>query len=132
MSVKIKEEMKPKRVIRGVKFFNSRDISEILNLSIVSARRYLNSGRIPGALKINTKWYISNRNLDIWLSQDVGTLEQKILRSIRLNIKRIKDSQKRLRASSAPIELVKKLQERLDKIEKSLEEYQKDSIKKVS
>jgi hypothetical protein len=130
MKTEIKEEMKPKRVIRGIKFFNVRDIAETLDLSIVSARLYLKSGKIPGALKINTRWYISNRNLDKWLSQDVITLEQKILRSIRLNIKGIKDSQRRLRANSAPVEAVKKMQGRLDKIEKNLADYLKDPIKK--
>lgn len=128
MSVKMKEEIKPKRVIRGVKFFNSRDISEILSLSIVSARIYLKSGKIPGALKINTRWYISNKNLDIWLHQDVVTIEQKILGSIRLNIKGIKESQTRLRATSAPVEAIKKMQERLDEIEKSLSDYLKNPI----
>lgn len=66
----VKEQLEPKRVVRGIKFFTSKDLAKILGLSVLSARLYLKN-KIPGAVKIGGAWYISNRNLDKWLNKDI-------------------------------------------------------------
>ena len=65
------KEVIPEKKIRGVKFFNTKDVADILGLSIISARIYLRDGKLPGGLKIGGVWYISNKNLDKWLNKDI-------------------------------------------------------------
>lgn len=135
--MKLKEAIKPKRVIRGIEFFDTQDIAKILNLSVLSARLYLRDGKIPGSIKINKRWYVSNRNLDNWLSQSVvldksqaEIIEAQVIKSIESNLDKIRIKQEVLKKYSAPKMAIEKLQKRIDEIEKNLADYLKDPIKK--
>lgn len=135
--MKLKEAIKPKRVIRGIEFFDTQDIAKILNLSVLSARLYLRDGKIPGSIKINKRWYVSNRNLDNWLSQSVvldksqaKIIEAQVIKSIESNLDKIRIKQEVLKKYSAPKMAIEKLQKRIDEIEKNLADYLKDPIKK--
>jgi len=56
----------PSRKIRRISFFTTDQLAKILDLSMLTVRRYLREGRIK-AVKIGQRWYISNKNLDIFL-----------------------------------------------------------------
>jgi hypothetical protein len=134
--MEVKEGIKYKRIVRGIKFFCSEDVAKILGLSILSARIYLKSGKIPGAIKVGRRWYVSNRNLDKWLSQSViftktqaQVIETKVLENIQTTLAKMRQKQKELEESSAPKEAVEKLQKRLTGIENYWEDYLKDKIK---
>ncbi|RXG66857.1 DNA-binding protein, partial [Candidatus Atribacteria bacterium 1244-E10-H5-B2] len=90
---KVKVGVKPKRNVRGIKFFTVKDLAEILDLSITSARLYLKEGKIKGAIKIGGSWYISNKNLDRWLSQsylfnksEAEIIEDKVIGNIEISL----------------------------------------------
>jgi len=57
----------PSRKIRRISFFTTDQLTGILGLSILTVRRYLRQGKIK-AVKIGQRWYISNKNLDRFLS----------------------------------------------------------------
>jgi len=57
----------PSRKIRRISFFTTDQLSDILGLSMLTVRRYLRRGRIK-AVKVGQRWYISNKNLDRFLS----------------------------------------------------------------
>jgi len=133
---KVKLGVKPKRNVRGIKFFTVKDLAEILNLSIISARLYLKEGKIKGAIKIGGSWYISNKNLDRWLSQsylfnksEAQIIEDKVIGNIEINLEKIRLRQELLKKRSAPKYLIEKLQIRIEEIEKSLEDYKRTYIK---
>ncbi|MBA7489805.1 hypothetical protein ES702_00339 [subsurface metagenome] len=135
--MKLKEAIKPKRVIRGIEFFDTQDIAKILNLSVLSARLYLRDGKIPGSIKINKRWYVSNRNLDNWLSQSIvlnksqaEIIEAQVIKSIESNLDKIRIKQEVLKKYSAPKMAIEKLQKRIDEIEKNLSDYLKNPIKR--
>jgi len=56
----------PKRRIRKISFFTTDQLTGILNLSMLTVRKYLKEGRIKG-VKIGQRWFISSRNLDLFL-----------------------------------------------------------------
>lgn len=56
----------PSRRIRKISFFTTDQLAKILDLSMLTVRRYLREGKIK-AVKIGQRWYISNKNLDIFL-----------------------------------------------------------------
>ncbi len=56
----------PKRKIRRISFFTTDQLVDILDLSILTVRKYLKEGKIK-AVKIGQRWYISNKNLDSFL-----------------------------------------------------------------
>jgi len=56
----------PSRKIRGISFFTTDQLVDILGLSILTVRKYLRKGKIK-AVKIGQRWYISNKNLSIFL-----------------------------------------------------------------
>ena len=133
---KVKMGIIPKRNVRGIKFFTVKDLAEILNLSITSARLYLKEGKIKGAIKIGGSWYISNKNLDRWLSQsylfnksEAKLIENKVIGNIEISLEKIRLKQELLKKRSAPKYLIEKLQLRIDEIKKSLEDYKKEFIK---
>jgi len=57
----------PKRKIRGISFFTTDQLVDILDLSILTVRKYLKEDKIR-AVKVGQRWYISSRNLDKFLS----------------------------------------------------------------
>ncbi len=132
------KEIKAKRNIRGVKFFCSEDVAKILGLSILSARLYLKDGKIPGAVKIGRRWYVSNRNLDKWLSgsyvftkSQAEIIEEKLVKNIEITLAKIRQKQEELKRDSAPKEAVEKLQKRLEGIENYWEDYLKEKINQM-
>lgn len=56
----------PSRRIRKISFFTTDQLAKILDLSMLTVRRYLRDGKIK-AVKIGQRWYISNKNLDLFL-----------------------------------------------------------------
>jgi len=133
--MEVKEGIKYKRIVRGIKFFTSEDVSRILGLSILSARLYLKDGKIPGAIKVGRRWYISNRNLDKWLSgsfvftkSQAEIIEEKLVKYIENTLAKMKQKQEELIRDSAPKEAVEKLQKRLTGIENYWEDYLKEKI----
>lgn len=134
--MEIKEGIKSKKTVRGIKFFTSEDVSRILGLSILSARLYLKNGRIPGAIKIGRRWFISNRNLDKWLTgsfiftpSQAEIIEAKLINNIETTLEKIRQKQEELKRDSAPKEAVEKLQKRLEGIENYWEDYLKEKIR---
>ena len=132
--MEVKEGIKAKRIVRGIKFFTSEDISRILGLSILSARLYLKSGKIPGAFKIGRRWFVSNRNLDKWLNgsfiftpSQAEIIEAQVIKNIGATLAKIRQKQEELKKSYAPKEAVEELQKRIGVIEDSLEKYLRDS-----
>ena len=130
------KEIKAKRNIRGVKFFCSEDVARILGLSILSARLYLKDGKIPGAVKIGRRWFVSNRNLDKWLTgsfiftkSQAEIIEEKLVKNIEVTLAKMRQKQEELKRNSAPKEAVEKLQKRLEGIENYWEDYLKEKIK---
>ncbi|MBA7513956.1 hypothetical protein ES705_05974 [subsurface metagenome] len=57
----------PSRKIRGISFFTTDQLVDILGLSMLTIRRYLKKEKIR-AVKVGQRWYISSRNLDKFLS----------------------------------------------------------------
>jgi len=57
----------PSKRIRRISFFTTDQLAKILDLSMLTVRRYLREGKIK-AVKIGQRWYISSRNLDKFLS----------------------------------------------------------------
>jgi len=134
--MEIKEGIKSKRIVRGIKFFTSEDVSRILGLSILSARLYLKDGKIPGAIKIGRRWYISNKNLDKWLTgsfiftkSQAELIEEKLVKNIETTLTKMRQKQEELIRNSAPKEAVERLQKRLEGIENYWEDYLKEKIR---
>ncbi|MBA7579098.1 hypothetical protein ES708_20965 [subsurface metagenome] len=59
----------PSKRIRNISFFTTNQLAKILDLSMLTTRRYLREGKIRG-VKIGQRWFISNRNLDRFLKGD--------------------------------------------------------------
>ena len=57
------KEIKPDKVMRGIKFYSVEDLSEILGISGYAVRDYLRKGKIT-AVKVGARWWISQKNLD--------------------------------------------------------------------
>ena len=134
--MEVKEGIKSKRTVRGIKFFCSEDVSRILGLSILSARLYLKDGKIPGGVKIGRRWFISSKNLDKWLTgsfvftkSQAEIIEEKLTQNIETTLAKMRQKQEELKRDSAPKEAVEKLQKRLEGIENYWEDYLKDKIK---
>jgi len=60
----------PSRKIRGISFFTTDDLVKILGLGKRSIRKYLSTGKIPGAVKVGRRFYVSNKNLDKFLGKE--------------------------------------------------------------
>lgn len=56
----------PKKIMRGMKFFNVPDLTEILGLTPLAVRDYLRKGKIK-AVKIGKRWWVSDKNLMAFL-----------------------------------------------------------------
>jgi len=134
--MEVKEGIKYKKIVRGIKFFTSEDIAQILGLSILSARLYLKNGRIPGAIKVGRRWFVSSKNLDRWLTggfiftkSQAEIIEEKLINNIETTLAKIRQKQEELIRDSAPKEAVEKLQKRLEGIENYWEDYLKEKIR---
>ncbi|MBA7565673.1 hypothetical protein ES708_07358 [subsurface metagenome] len=134
--MEVKEGIKAKRTVRGVKFFCSEDVARILGLSILSARLYLKDGKIPGGVKIGRRWFLSSKNLDKWLTgsfvftkTQAEIIEEKVVKNIEVTLAKMRQKQEELIRDSAPKEAVEKLQKRLTGIENYWEDYLKEKIR---
>lgn len=64
------KKVNPSRKIRGISFFTTDDLVEILGLGKRSIRKYLSTGKIKGAVKVGRRFYLSNKNLDRFLGKE--------------------------------------------------------------
>ncbi|MBA7617440.1 hypothetical protein ES703_24754 [subsurface metagenome] len=62
-----KKNIYPSRKIRGISFFTTDQLVSILDLSMLTVRRYLKKEKIK-AVKVGQRWYVSSKNLDKFLS----------------------------------------------------------------
>ncbi len=62
-----KKNIYPSRKIRGISFFTTDQLVDILGLSMLTIRRYLKKEKIK-AVKVGQRWYVSSKNLDKFLS----------------------------------------------------------------
>ncbi len=62
-----KKNIHPSRKIRGISFFTTDQLVKILDLSMLTVRRYLKKEKIK-AVKVGQRWYVSSKNLDKFLS----------------------------------------------------------------
>ncbi|MBA7513667.1 hypothetical protein ES705_05684 [subsurface metagenome] len=62
-----KKNIYPSRKIRGISFFTTDQLVKILDLSMLTVRRYLKKEKIK-AVKVGQRWYVSSKNLDKFLS----------------------------------------------------------------
>ena len=56
--------------IGELKAYNADELAEILKVHPRTARNYLKDGRIPGAKKIGGKWYITERQIQVYLESN--------------------------------------------------------------
>jgi len=71
--------------INGIKFFDIADLIEVLNISEITARRYIQDGKIM-AVKIKGKWLVSEEHLNDFLrGADNNTIknEEEFLQAIQ-------------------------------------------------
>ncbi|MBA7581670.1 hypothetical protein ES708_23578 [subsurface metagenome] len=59
----------PGKQIKDIKFYQVEDLVKILGLCKFTVRKYLRTGRIPGAVKIGKRYYISTKNLDLFIGK---------------------------------------------------------------
>lgn len=64
------KKISPSRRIRGISFFTTDDLQEILDLQKRTIRKYLATGKIKGAIKVGRRFYLSNKNLDRFLGKE--------------------------------------------------------------
>ena len=73
MKKKVEKTMeKAKRVYPGkqnkdIHFYNVEDLVKILGLTTVTVRKYLRIGRIPGAVRLGRRYFVSTKNLDKYI-----------------------------------------------------------------
>jgi hypothetical protein len=60
------EKIVPKKVMKGIRFYNVSDLAKVLAITEYSARVYLRKGKIPG-VKVGRKWFIRERSLNDFL-----------------------------------------------------------------
>jgi len=60
------EKIVPKKIMKGIRFYNVPDLAKVLDISEYSARVYLREGKIPG-VKVGQKWYIREKSLNDFL-----------------------------------------------------------------
>ena len=54
--------------VLGEKYYDVRDVSRLLNLSVTTVRDYMKDGRIKGT-KIGVKYYTTEKSLKDYLGQ---------------------------------------------------------------
>ena len=59
----------PGKQIKDIKFYQVEDLVKILGLCKFTIRKYLRTGRIPGAIKVGKRYYISTKNLDRFIGK---------------------------------------------------------------
>jgi len=59
----------PGKQIKDIKFYQVEDLVKILGLCKFTVRKYLRTGRIPGAIKVGKRYFISTKNLDRFIGK---------------------------------------------------------------
>ena len=59
----------PGKKIKDIHFYQVEDLVKILGLCKFTVRKYLRTGRIPGAIKVGKRYYLSTKNLDHFLGK---------------------------------------------------------------
>jgi len=60
------EKIVPKKVMKGIRFYNVPDLAKVLDISEYSARVYLRENKISG-VKVGRKWFIREKSLNDFL-----------------------------------------------------------------
>ncbi|MBA7631521.1 hypothetical protein ES703_39053 [subsurface metagenome] len=60
----------PGKQFKDMKFYKTEDLVKILGLTMLTVRKHLRTGRIPGAIKVGRRYYISTKNLDHFLGKE--------------------------------------------------------------
>ena len=60
----------PGKQIKDIKFYKVEDLVKILGLTTVTVRKYLRTGRIPGAIKLGRRYFVSTKNLDRYIGKE--------------------------------------------------------------
>jgi len=60
----------PGKQIKDIKFYKTEDLVKILGLTMVTVRKYLKIGRIPGAIKVGRRYFVSTKNLDRYIGKE--------------------------------------------------------------
>jgi len=59
----------PGKQFKDIEFYRTEDLVKILGLTMLTVGQYLSTGRIPGAIKVGRRYYISTKNLDNFLGK---------------------------------------------------------------
>ena len=60
----------PGKQIKDIKFYKVEDLVKILGLCKFTIRKYLRTGRIPGAIKLGRRYFVSTKNLDRYIGKE--------------------------------------------------------------
>ncbi|MBA7565775.1 DNA-binding protein [Candidatus Atribacteria bacterium 1244-E10-H5-B2] len=68
METKVKR-IYPGKQIKDIKFYKVEDLEAILGLKKRTIRKYLRTGRIPGAIKLGRRYFVSTKNFDRYIGK---------------------------------------------------------------
>lgn len=60
----------PGKKIKDIHFYNVEDLVGILGLTTLTVRKYLRTGRIPGAIKLGRRYLVSTKNFDRYIGKE--------------------------------------------------------------
>lgn len=60
----------PGKQIKDIKFYKTEDLVKILGLTMVTVRKYLRTGRIPGAIKLGRRYFVSTKNFNRYIGKE--------------------------------------------------------------
>jgi len=60
----------PGKQIKDIRFYQVEDLVKILGLCKFTVRKYLRTGRIPGAIKLGRRYFVSTKNLDRYIRKE--------------------------------------------------------------
>jgi len=60
----------PGKQIKDIKFYKVEDLVKILGLTKVTVRKYLRTGRIPGAIRLGRRYLVSTKNLNRYIGKE--------------------------------------------------------------
>jgi len=69
METKVKR-IYPGKQIKDIKFYKVEDLVKILGLTKRTVRNYLRTGRIPGAIKLGRRYFVSTKNLNRYIGKE--------------------------------------------------------------
>ncbi|MBA7475351.1 hypothetical protein ES707_10717 [subsurface metagenome] len=69
METKVKR-IYPGKQIKDIKFYKVEDLVKILGLTKRTVRLYLRNGRIPGAIRLGRRYFVSTKNFDRYIGKE--------------------------------------------------------------